>query len=322
MKLEPIKDIKVSPVTTLDELVRLYGDEYGFMAGHLWRAAELLSKGLSESNLRVITFTGNLISTGLRGVITQLLRARLFNVVITTCGALDHDIARSTGGAYAKGYFESDDVDLAKHEIHRLGNVFIKVEDYGPRVEKFVRALAARASSIKEEWGMYELLDLAGEMIADENSFLRAAHDVKANVFVPGWPDGAFGTDLFFESQRGVKLKINYFKDMQRLADIFFETKGKATALIIGGGISKHHAIWWSQFREGLDYVVYLTTAVEWDGSLSGAMPREAITWGKVKPSADKVIVYADATIALPILAAYLLGNAKPPSEEGVGSTS
>lgn len=320
MKLEPLKDIRIDPKDTVEDLVKMFGDEYGFMAGHLWRAAQILSKGLSESSLRVLSFTGNLISTGLRGVITQLIKNGLFNLVITTCGALDHDIARSTGGLYSKGYFEGDDVDLAKHNIHRLGNVYIRVDDYGPRVERFVRSLAVRASAIKEEWGMYELLKLAGEMISDDNSFLRAAYETDTDVFVPGWPDGAFGTDLFFESQRGVKLKINYFKDMQRLSDIFFESKGKATALIIGGGISKHHTIWWSQFREGLDYVVYVTTAVEWDGSLSGAMPREAITWGKVKPEAERVAVYGDATIVVPILAAYLVANVKlpqPPKASG-----
>ena len=312
-KLEPVGDITVDPNVTIERLVELYGREYGFMAGHLWRAATILERGLKESELRILTFTGNLVSTGLRGVITQLVRSRLFNVIFTTCGALDHDIARAMGGAYSKGWFEGDDVDLAKHGIHRLGNVYIKVEDYGPKVEEFVRLLAARASAEREEWGMYELLRLAGTMIEDPNSFLKAAAETGAEVFVPGWPDGAFGTSLFFETQRGVKLLINYFRDMKRLADIFFESsKGKATALIIGGGISKHHAIWWSQFREGLDYVVYVTTAVEWDGSLSGAMPREAITWGKVKPAAEKAIVYGDATIILPLLAGYLLGRVSP----------
>ena len=93
-KYEPIEDVKVSPDTPLSELIELYGKEHGFMAGHLWRAAQILAEGLKESELRVLSFTGNLISTGLRGVITQLIRERLFNVVITTCGALDHDIAR------------------------------------------------------------------------------------------------------------------------------------------------------------------------------------------------------------------------------------
>jgi deoxyhypusine synthase len=47
-----------------------------------------------------------------------------------------------------------------------------------------------------------------------------------------------------------------------------------------------------------------LTTAFEYDGSLSGAQIREAVSWGKVKPEAKKVTVYGDATIILPILLA------------------
>ena len=75
----------------------------------------------------------------------------------------------------------------------------------------------------------------------------------------------------------------------------------------MGGGISKHHTIWWNQFKNGLDYAVYITSAVEWDGSLSGAQPREAISWGKIKQKAKFVQVNCDATIALPLLLASLL---------------
>jgi len=88
---------------------------------------------------------------------------------------------------------------------------------------------------------------------------------------------------------------------MKKLAEIVFTSK-KTGALIIGGGISKHHTIWWNQFKEGLDYAVYVTTASEYDGSLSGARPREAISWGKIKPEARKTVVYGDATLLLPLL--------------------
>jgi len=84
-----------------------------------------------------------------------------------------------------------------------------------------------------------------------------------------------------------------------------FESKVSA-ALIIGGGISKHHTIWWNQFKDGLDYAIYVTTAQEYDGSLSGAQPREAISWNKVKPSSKHVTVYGDATVIIPIIVSVL----------------
>jgi deoxyhypusine synthase len=101
---------------------------------------------------------------------------------------------------------------------------------------------------------------------------------------------------------------VDVIKDERELMDIVYSSK-KLGAIIIGGGISKHHVIWWSQFKEGLDYVVYVTTATEWDGSLSGARPKEAISWGKVKPSAKSTFIFSDATIALPIMMSYAVNK-------------
>lgn len=303
---EEILDTEVSPEMTICELVEAYNQIHGFMAGHLYSALSILREAVEKAELRFLSFTANLVSTGLRGVLAQLIKHGIFNVVVTTSGALDHDIARSFGGKYYKGYFEADDRFLAELEIHRLGNVFIPLESYGMVIEKTIHDILDEVSSERREWSIYELLWKIGSKIADEHSILRAAYEKKVPVIVPGWPDGAFGTALFTYSQvHG--LKIDYMKDMSLIAEKVFSNKGLSAALIIGGGISKHHVIWWSQFMEGLDYVVYITTAVEYDGSLSGAHPREAISWGKVKPQGKKAIVYGDATIILPIIAACLV---------------
>ena len=302
---EEVQDVEVYPDMTIRELIKAYGDIHGFMAGHLYRAVRLLSSCLPESDLRVLSFTANIVATGVRGIIAQLIRERVFNLVVTTCGTLDHDIARGMGGRYYKGFFEADDRRLRELEIHRLGNVYIPVEDYGPRVEKAVYSVLDRLDRGRE-WGVYEILWEIGREIKDSHSILRAAYETKTPVIVPGYLDGAFGTALFTYTQTHRDLRINPFRDESVMADRFFSAE-KAAGLLIGGGISKHHSIWWAQFREGFDCVVYLTTAVEYDGSLSGAHPREAITWGKVKPDAGHVVVYGDATLVLPLLAASLL---------------
>jgi deoxyhypusine synthase len=90
------------------------------------------------------------------------------------------------------------------------------------------------------------------------------------------------------------------------LNNIVFDAK-KSGALIVGGGISKHHTIWWNQFKDGLDYVVYVSTADEWDGSLSGARPREAVSWGKISEKARRIMVEGDASVILPVMASALL---------------
>ena len=70
---------------------------------------------------------------------------------------------------------------------------------------------------------------------------------------------------------------------------------------------AKHHTIWWNQFKDGLDYVVYITTADEWDGSLSGARPREAVSWGKINEKAKRIMIEGDATVIMPIMTSALI---------------
>jgi deoxyhypusine synthase len=123
-------------------------------------------------------------------------------------------------------------------------------------------------------------------------------------IFNPGILDGAFGTQLTIFSQDH-DFKLNLLKDEIELSNIAFDNK-KTGALMIGGGISKHHVMWWNQFKGGLDYAVYITTATQFDGSLSGARLTEAVSWGKVKERAKYETIDGDATIILPIIFAYL----------------
>ena len=303
---EKISDVRLWKGMKASDLIKLYKDIHGFTASDVYAASEILKEGIKEADLRFLSFTGNLVATGLRGLLAQLIDEGFFNVIITTCGALDHDIARALGGNYLKGYFEADDSELERVGIHRLGNVFIPKDSYGPLIESFVRELVYKASSVKEEWGVRELLALAGEaLLNDPNSLIGVAKKRGVPIYVPGVVDGAFGTQLFIFSQF-TNFKLNLLKDMKELSDLVFQSK-KSLALILGGGISKHHTIWWNQFKNGLDYAVYVTTAVEWDGSLSGARSREAISWGKIKPNAKHVTVYGEVSVILPILVAGIL---------------
>ncbi|MEM1605457.1 MAG: deoxyhypusine synthase [Fervidicoccaceae archaeon] len=310
--IEALLKEKIDDTPPQDEELRLlcrvllpyYGRVHGFMAGHLFRASRILREGLMNSRTRIFSFTGNIVSTGLRGLIAKVIRDGFFNLVVTTTGTIDHDIAKSTGPGYYKGDFRLDDVFLEKIGIHRLGNVLIPKENYGPVVEKVVRDVLEELKN--KTISGHELLWIVGQRISDNNSILRASWERRVPIIVPGFYDGSFGTNVHIYSKLN-NVKLDLSLDQSLMEDIFFSEKNTPiAALIVGGGISKHHVIWWSQFAGGLDYAVYVTTAVEYDGSLSGAHPREAISWGKIKPEASSEVVYGDATIILPLLLSSL----------------
>jgi deoxyhypusine synthase len=296
---------------SVDELVSQMERAWGFTAGKLAVAVRILEKMVREKNcVKFLSFTGNLVATGTRGVLKEFVRRKLVDVVITTCGTLDHDIARCWKNYY-KGSFLMDDAKLREDGINRLGNVLVPNESYGAIIEeKMQTLLEALWREGAKEVSTRQLCNEIGKRICNETSILYWAAKNNIPVYVPGITDGAVGYQIWLFSQEHRDFKINLLRDSGELSDIVFTAK-KTGALIVGGGISKHHTLWWNQFREGLNYAVYVSTAVEWDGSLSGAKPREAVSWGKINKRANRIMVEGDASIILPIMASALITRLK-----------
>ena len=291
---------------SVDELVLQMEKAWGFTAGKLALGVRILENMIKDDGcVKFLSFTGNLVATGTRGALKELVKRKLVDVVVTTCGTLDHDIARSWE-KYYKGSFQMDDAKLRKKGINRLGNVLVPNESYGIIIEKKMQVLLQSLwkEGVKEV-SSSQLCREIGKRICNESSILYWAEKNNIPVYVPGITDGAVGYQLWLFSQDH-DLKINLLKDSGELNDAVFTAK-KTGALIVGGGISKHHTLWWNQFREGLNYAVYIGTAVEWDGSLSGARPREAVSWGKINEKAERIMIEGDASLILPIMVSSLI---------------
>ena len=310
--MKPIKDIELNGKSTVKDLVKQMYESGGFTAKKIKIASDIFNEMLDDKDcVKFLSFPACIISTGLRGVIKDMVKQKKIDVIITTCGTLDHDLAR-VWEDYYHGYFEADDAELHKKKINRLGNIFIPNKNYGLILEEKIQKILPDIYKEQKEFSSCELIWKFGDRIKSEkkaeSSIIYWAFKNKIPVFVPGITDGAFGFQLWMFWQEHKDFNINMFKDEQMISDIVFNAK-KSGALMIGGGISKHHTIWWNQFKDGLDYAIQITTAVEYDGSLSGARLREAISWGKIKEHAKKITIEGDATVILPLVVSEVLKN-------------
>lgn len=310
MKKQPVQDIELKKQMTTNQLVKEFYKSGGFSAKKVADGVDILERMVHEKDcVKFLSFPACIISTGTRGVIKELVKRKLVDVIITTTGTLDHDLAR-VWKDYYHGSFMADDTKLHQQGINRLGNIFIPLECYGTILEKKMQPILEELYKTQQKWSTKELVWEFGKRLEKEkngkDSLMYWAWKNKIPLFIPGIMDGAFGSQLWMYYQEHRDLTIDLFKDEQDLSDIVFDAK-KTGALIIGGGISKHHVIWWNQFCNGLSHAVYLTTAVEYDGSLSGAQTREAISWGKIAEKADNVTIEGDATVLLPLMISALL---------------
>ena len=296
----PVRDTSVNGNTSIRELMKQYGSSGGFTSAKIATGHSILEKMFQEENTTFLSFPADIISTGTRGIINDLVKNKLVDVIITTCGTLDHDIARTFLDYYA-GSFDYSDRELRKLGINRLGNVFVPDESYGEIIEGKMQPIIEELYKMKKKWGVADLIHEVGLKLKSDSSILYNAARNNIPVYVPGITDGSFGSQLWSFYERNRDFTLDLLKDEHELSDIVFDAK-KTGVIMIGGGISKHHTIWWNQFRGGLDYAVYVTTAQEYDGSLSGAKLEEAISWKKVKEDAEFVNIYGDATVILPVL--------------------
>ena len=299
---EKVQDMRLAKDTSVKNVVRQMRESGGFTAKKLAVGVDILAEMLrKEDCVNFLSFPACIIATGTRGIIRDMVKERMFDVIITTCGMLDHDLAR-TKENYYHGDFNMDDAKLLDEGVNRLGNVLVPNESYGIILEKMMQPVLQQLyDEGKREMSTKELAWEFGKRVGTEDTILYWAAKNEIPVYVPGITDGAFGYQVWQFAQDHRDFKIDLLKDEKELADIVFTAKNTG-ALMIGGGISKHHTIWWNQFRDGLDYAVYLTTAVEHDGSLSGARIREAVSWGKVRKDARFITVEGDATILLPVM--------------------
>ncbi|MGB9714424.1 MAG: deoxyhypusine synthase [Candidatus Bathyarchaeales archaeon] len=301
-----IEDYDFSKKLSVNELVLQMEKAWGFTAGKLAMGVKIMERmSKTRGCIKFLSFTGNLVATGTRGALKELVKRKLVDVIITTCGTLDHDLARCWK-KYYRGSFVMNDAKLHEEGVNRLGNVLVPNESYGMIIEEKTQALLQSLwkEGVKEV-STSKLCQEIGKRICNESSILYWAAKNSIPVFVPGVMDGAIGYQIWLFSQEH-DFRLNLLKDSAALNEIVFTAK-KTGALLVGGGISKHHTLWWNQFRGGLDYAVYISTADEWDGSLSGARPREAVSWGKISAKAKHVMIEGDASIILPIMISTLI---------------
>jgi len=304
----PVKDIDIPKEASVEKIFEELSQAGGFEAANLSAGLEILHEMISDREcLRFVSFVGAVVSTGMRGIIRDMMKNKWFDVAITTCGALDHDIARHFSN-YREGSFTMDDRELAEQDIHRLGNVLVPMDSYGPLIEEKMQAfLDEEYQKGTREMSTAGVTRMIGKHLG-EDSFLHWAYKNEIPVVVPGIVDGAVGSQIWMFAQKHPDFRLDLISDANLLSGRIFKAK-RSGALMIGGGISKHHTLWWNQYREGLDYAVYLTTAQEFDGSLSGALVREAISWGKVTTKAREITIHAEATTILPFIYAALVAK-------------
>ena len=303
-----IKGYDFSETFDAQKFLNAFADT-GFQATNLGKAISLTREMQKNKASIFLGFTSNITTSGLRDIITYLVKNKLVHFLVTTTGGLEEDIIK-THGAFLHGDFNADGAKLREKGVNRSGNIFVPNERY-IWFEEFIKPVLAKTYATQKKTGKITdsvefVKELGNELEGKprcEESFTYWA--VKNNIPLLCVPlaDGAIGDHIYLFKKEHPDFAIDLSKELEVLYDKVL-VEEKIGAILIGGSVPKHHIMNACMLREGADYTVYINTGYEGEGSNAGANTEEAKSWGKAAHNDKAVKVWGEASILFPLLVA------------------
>jgi len=316
-------DIKQHNVVSLVDAM----EHMAYSSRDLSRAAHLYEMMLHDTECGVILcLAGSLISAGLQTVIIDLVRNHMVDAIVSTgANIVDQDFFEALG---YKHYIAPEeykygalDAQLRDLQIDRIYDTFIDEEELrecDEATHQIANSLPPRPHSSRE------FIQAMGKYLVDHgrtpkqghnDSIGLACYELDVPIFCPAFSDCSAGFGLVahqHERQGKPMLSIDSAKDFYEITQL--KIANPTTGLLmIGGGVPKNFAqdIVVAADILGHDasmhkYAIQITVADVRDGALSGSTLKEASSWGKVDLTYEQM-VFAEATIALPLIAGYAL---------------
>ncbi len=279
-----------------------------------------------------MTLTGALTPAGLgRSCLIPLIEAGVIDWMISTGANLYHDTHFALDLKLHRGNPYTSDILLRDEGVVRIYDILF---DYTVLLDTdaFYRELI-KAPDFQRAMSTAEFHTMVGQALHEREqalglgtvSVLSAAYQAGVPIYTSSPGDSSIGMNVAAVALEGNKLVYDVNADVNETASLVLDAKlkgGKSAVWILGGGSPKNFILQTEpQIQEvlgiderGHDYFLQITDARPDTGGLSGATPGEAVSWGKIDPDQlpDAVVCYADSTIALPLLTAYVLDRMEP----------
>ncbi len=310
---EPIAHIDIKKLN-VKQLLEAYG-RMSFSARDLARATEIYNMMLADKKASVwLTLAGSTSAAGCMQAYVDMVKNKMVDVIVATGASIvDMDFFEALGFRHYKGTQFIDDRLLRSLYIDRIYDTFIDEEELkqcDKTIAKIADGLEPRPYSSREfirEMGRY-----LAKYAKKKNSLVQAAYEMDVPIFCPAFSDSSAGLGLAYHQWNRPErhISIDSVKDFLELTKIKMGSK-ESGLLMIGGGVPKNFAQDTVVGAEVLGrdvpvhkYAVQITVADARDGACSSSTLKEASSWGKVTTIHEQM-VFAEATMALPILAAY-----------------
>ncbi|MEM3383065.1 MAG: deoxyhypusine synthase family protein [Nitrososphaerales archaeon] len=307
---EPVEPIRVWKGMTVNELILQMKNSGSLSSGALAKAVDIYESMIRDKAYIFLTLSGALVPAGLKKVIITLIEKGWVNAIVSTGANLVHDVLEAFGGKHRKFSLQLDDKELYKKGIDRIYDVFVYEKEFEEKFDNPI--LKIYKDIVKDRKGeilsINDFLMEIAKRLPNSDSILRSAYLNNVKVFAPAIQDSVYGLQAAIHNKENKEvLCVDAFMDLQEIWSIR-EEHDNVGAVILGGGVPKNYVFQSFYFeKKKLNYVIQITLDRPETGGLSGATLDEAVSWGKIKADARKVVVVSEVTLAFPMIVASLL---------------
>ncbi len=311
-----------------------------FNSRELRRAARAYEAHIQAGGKMLVSLAGAMSTARLGRILARAIRADMVHAISCTGANLEEDaFALLAGHEYEeiadwRALRAEDEAALYARGMNRVTDTCIPetvMRHMEERlIERWVRCCAEGQRAMPSEHLLEVLADpqVRQHCRQPQDSWLLAAGEHGVPVFTPGWEDSTTGNMFAAAVYRGevahhqcVASGTEQMVELMKWYQQFCAPGDGAPSVgffQVGGGIAGDFAIcavptmiqdlemkeipFWGYFCQTSD-------AVTSYGGYSGAVPNEKITWGKLDVHTPKFMIESDATIVVPLILAYLLGD-------------
>jgi deoxyhypusine synthase len=318
-----IEPMKLGRGSSIVDLIRAYEKSGAYNARRLAEACRVFDAMLDDDATICLTLAGAMIPAGMGGMINSMLKAGFIDFMISTGANLYHDIHFALGMPVHKGDFRADDAKLLEDGLVRIYDIYVPMQALLD-TDKFVQDVF-RTFNPSKPTTTSVVHNALGKVVLSkcrypEKSVLATAAKMDVPIFSSSPGDSSIGMNLAALKLENRGVTIDPDLDVLESTSVVMSSD-KNGVVIVGGGSPKNFYMqtqpMLSQIfgidKGGHDYVIQITADYPQYGGLSGATPEEAVSWGKVVPHSlsNVVVIYADATLVVPMLFGYALASHK-----------
>jgi len=307
----PTEPIEIEPGMTTDELLARM-EKISFQGRQLARAARVWETALAQDAYVMMGLAGAMTAAGMRKLVAKLIEYRYIDCLVSTGANLFHDIYETLGTPHFMGSPEADDEELFECGLDRVYDTYADEREF-ESIDRWIGewatgSLENRPYTTREF--LFELgLELDKRTGGQSAGILTTAAKFRLPIYCPAIADSSIGIGL-------ASAKTNFIFDLtEDVRETGSLVIGKETMVFYCGGGTPKNFIQQTEVTakhlggdpKGHRFAVqFITDAPHW-GGLSGCTFDEAVSWGKIDPTGEKVTVFCDTTIALPLVASALV---------------